>query len=81
MPCGLSVERTLLELDRLTSRSGWAALPAVMKEEVYAVDGPAYFNRPGPRLVDGLELLAALFHPRLFPSRPPGARRIGSMAV
>jgi len=81
MPCGLSVERTLLELDRLTSRSGWAALPAVMQEEVYAVDGPAYFNRPGPRLVDGLELLAALFHPRLFPSRPPGARRIGSMAV
>ena len=45
--------------------------------EVYAVEGPAYFNRPGPRLVNGLELLARLFHPSRFGMAfPEGAQRI-----
>ena len=77
MPCGFSIARTLSELDRLTSRPGWADVPAVRSGEVYAVDGSAYFNRPGPRLVDGLELLASLFYPQRFGNRvPEGAKRI-----
>jgi len=77
MPCGFTIDRTATELDLLTSRPGWKDLPAVQAGAVYAVDGPAYFNRPGPRLVDGVELLAALFHPHRFGRRlPDGARRI-----
>jgi iron complex transport system substrate-binding protein len=77
MPCGFSIERTLAELDRLTSRPGWRDLPAVRSGAVYAVAGPAYFNRSGPRLVNGVELLAALFHPERFGNRlPDGARRV-----
>ncbi len=77
MPCGFRITRTLRELDRLTSRPGWKDLPAVRNGEVYAVEGPAYFNRPGPRLVNGLELLARLFHPSRFGMAfPEGAQRI-----
>jgi iron complex transport system substrate-binding protein len=77
MPCGFSMVQTRSELHRLTCRPGWARLPAVRTGEVYVVDGPAYFNRPGPRLVDGLELLAALFHPQRFGQGiPAGAARI-----
>jgi len=77
MPCGFGIARTLRELDRLTSRPGWKELPAVRTGEVYAVEGPAYFNRPGPRLVNGLELLARLFHPSRFGMAfPEGAQRI-----
>lgn len=77
MPCGFSIDRTCSESDLLTSRPGWNDLPAVRNKQVYAVEGAAYFNRSGPRLVDGIELLAALFHPRRFGNRlPEGARRI-----
>ncbi len=77
MPCGFSIDRTLSEIDRLTSRPHWKELPAVRNGNVFAVEGPAYFNRSGPRLVDGVELLAALFHPKLFNDHlPEGARRI-----
>ena len=51
-------------------------LPAVRVGEVYAVDGSAYFSRPGPRLVDSLEILAEILHPELFAGRfPPRAFR------
>jgi len=77
MPCGFSLDRTATELDLLTARPDWKDLPAVQAGAVYAVEGPAYFNRSGPRLVDGVELLAALFHPHRFGHRfPDGARRI-----
>ena len=77
MPCGFSIDRTRSELDLLTARPGWNDLPAVRKKAVYAVDGTAYFNRSGPRLVDGVELLAALLHPHRFGNRfPEGARRV-----
>jgi iron complex transport system substrate-binding protein len=62
MPCGLPIERTLAELDVLTRLPGWAQLPAVRSGRVWAVDGPAYFNRPGPRIVRGVEVLASLLH-------------------
>jgi len=65
-PCGFDLRRTVVEAERvLPSRNGWAALPAVRHGRVYAVDGNAYFSRPGPRIVDSLELLAELIHPEL----------------
>jgi len=69
MPCGLSRERTMRELPRVTSRAGWASLPAVRDGEVYHADGPSYFNGAGPRLVDGLEILAEILHPEEFPRK------------
>lgn len=63
MPCGFSIERTRSELSLVTSQPWWETLPAVRDRQVYLVNGPAYFNRPGPRLIDGVELLAGLFHP------------------
>jgi iron complex transport system substrate-binding protein len=61
------VARTLQELDTVRQQDGWDTIPAVQTGEVYAVNGHAYFNRPGPRLVDGAELLAGLLHPDHFP--------------
>lgn len=66
LPCGFDVTRTLAEVDILRSHTGWNDLPAVKTGEVYAVNGHAYFNRPGPRLVDGAELMAGLLHPDHF---------------
>lgn len=66
--CGFDIERTLHEASlTLPQRAGWAELPAVQHGRVYAVDGNAYYSRPGPRVVEGLELLAYLLHPHLFP--------------
>ncbi|MBI3854313.1 MAG: cobalamin-binding protein [Planctomycetes bacterium] len=69
MPCGLSRERTLRELPRVTERPGWESIPAVRNGEVWHADGPSYFNGAGPRLVDGLEILAEILHPAEFPRR------------
>ena len=63
MPCGFSIARARKEVPRLTTQAWWTTLPAVRSGRVYLVNGPAYFNRSGPRLVDGIELLAALLHP------------------
>jgi iron complex transport system substrate-binding protein len=57
MPCGFSLERTIEEYRRTPFLQEWKG-PAV-----YAVDGSSYFNRSGPRLVDGVEILAEIFHP------------------
>jgi iron complex transport system substrate-binding protein len=66
-PCGFDLEHTVAEaLQVLPSRTGWNALPAVRQGRVYAVDGNAYFSRPGPRVVDSLEMMAELIHPELF---------------
>jgi iron complex transport system substrate-binding protein len=65
--CGFNVARTTAEAQHiLPQRSGWHDLPAVQNGRVYAVDGNAYFSRPGPRIVESLELLAYLLHPALF---------------
>ncbi|HYZ90964.1 MAG TPA: cobalamin-binding protein [Actinomycetota bacterium] len=63
MPCGMPIDRTLSELDTMTSRPGWGDLPAVRNDRVYVVDASSYFNRPGPRVVRGAEILFGLFHP------------------
>lgn len=76
--CGFSLERTLVDLPGLRSRPGWVDLPAVRSERVYVTDGNAYFSRPGPRLVDSVEILAHALRPDLHPL-PPGltaARRL-----
>jgi iron complex transport system substrate-binding protein len=71
MPCGFDVRRTRTELGRLTGRPGWTELPAVRGSRVYLTDASAYFNRPGPRLVDGLEILASAIHPETFRTSLP----------
>lgn len=76
MPCGFSVERTLRELDVVRHAPGWADLPAVRGAGVYAVDASAYFTRPGPRLVDGVEILATLLHPERMAASPAERDRL-----
>ncbi len=68
MPCGFDERRTLQEWAPLKDLPAWKAIPAVADGRVFAVDGSKFFNRPGPRLVDGLEILARLIHPTLFES-------------
>jgi len=63
MPCGFDLEKTVAESARLSSYVGWNDLPAVRSGRVYAVDANSYFARPGPRVVEGTELLAHLIHP------------------
>lgn len=65
--CGFNVDRTLQDLATIRSIEGWQELPAARSGLVYLADGSQYFNRPGPRLVDSLELLAHAFHPELHP--------------
>jgi iron complex transport system substrate-binding protein len=69
LPCGLSLEQTLKELPRAVARPGWAELPAVRSGRVWHAEGPSYFNGAGPRLVDGVEILAEILHPEVFPRR------------
>lgn len=61
--CGMDAERGAWESTTLTDLPGWFELPAVRSGDCYAVDGNAYFNRPGPRLADSAEILAAILHP------------------
>ena len=63
MPCGFTVAQTRRELAVLEAHEEWRALPAVRAGRVSVVDGSAYFNRPGPRLVESTEILASLVHP------------------
>lgn len=69
--CGFSIVRTLQDLPILERRPGWETLPCVQNRRIYIADGSAYFSRPGPRLVDGLEMLAHTLHPDVHPL-PPG---------
>jgi iron complex transport system substrate-binding protein len=65
--CGFSVERTLQDVTRLPLVPGWLDSPAVRNQQVYVTDGSQYFSRPGPRLVDSLEILAHTLHPLAVP--------------
>ena len=67
-PCGFDLARSLLEAARLRGLSGWHDLSAVRAGRVYVIDGNAYLNRSGPRLVDSLEILGHLIQPERFPS-------------
>lgn len=65
-PCGFDIPRTLEETQLLTSNPVWDKLKAVRAGRVFIGDGNQYFNRPGPRLVESLEILAEVLHPALF---------------
>lgn len=65
-PCGFSIERTLEEMHLLQNHSHWTELKAVKANKVFVLDGNQYFNRPGPRLVESLEILAEIIHPETF---------------
>jgi iron complex transport system substrate-binding protein len=65
-PCGFGVEEAAEQAKQLLQQPGWNDLPAVLTDRVFAVNANAYFARPGPRVVDGVELLAHLIHPELW---------------
>jgi iron complex transport system substrate-binding protein len=73
MPCGFGLERTLEVSAEITSRPGFAELPCAKAGRVIAVDGSSYFNRPGPRIVTGLEILAAAVRAAAGDPLPRGA--------
>jgi iron complex transport system substrate-binding protein len=64
-PCGFGVEEAAEQAKQLLQQPSWNSLPAVLNGRVFAVNANAYFARPGPRVVDGVELLAHLIHPEL----------------
>jgi iron complex transport system substrate-binding protein len=66
LPCGFDLERTHREMAVLAAHPNWQGLRAVRERRVFAVDGNQFFNRPGPRLVESLEILAELLHPGAF---------------
>lgn len=72
-PCGFDIERTRRELLALSAQRGWVRLRAVREGRVYLVDGNAFFHRPGPRLVESLEILAEILHPTSFSFRHQGS--------
>lgn len=65
-PCGYYKEDTIGALARARLPLGWHELPASRAGEVWAVDATSYFSRPGPRVVEGAEILARIIHPELF---------------
>ncbi|MFB3739179.1 MAG: cobalamin-binding protein [Candidatus Velamenicoccus archaeovorus] len=73
MPCGYYLEEAEDEAAQLTTNAEFAETPAAREGAVFAVDATSYFSRPGPRIVDGLEIMAWAVHPDAFPEPPPGA--------
>ena len=67
MPCGFDLARTRAEIDMAISRPEWVTLRAVRERQVYVTDGNQFFNRPGPRLVESVQILGEILHPDLFP--------------
>jgi iron complex transport system substrate-binding protein len=74
MPCGFDLPTTIARARPVVTYPGWSDIPAVRSGRVFAVDANAYFARPGPRVIDGTELLAHLIHPDRFAwNGPAGA--------
>lgn len=71
MPCGCHLDKTVALASKLGAFPHWQDLPAVRDGKVFAVNASSYFARPGPRIVEGTELLAHLLHPEMFPWRGP----------
>jgi iron complex transport system substrate-binding protein len=65
-PCGFNMERAAKDLPVLTNNPQWHQLAAVRNRRVFMADGNQYFNRPGPRIAESLEILAEILHPELF---------------
>lgn len=77
-PCGYKIEDTMHEITTLTGHPAWPGLRAVAEGHVFVADGNAYFNRPGPRLIESAEILAEIFHPDIcdFGHRDEGYRAL-----
>jgi iron complex transport system substrate-binding protein len=76
MPCGYGLEQAILQSHALENIPEFASTPAAKNGQVFAVDGSSYFSRPGPRLIDGLEILAWTLHPEVFPPSPGRVVRV-----
>jgi iron complex transport system substrate-binding protein len=74
-PCGADLESAELQARELLEQTRWSEIPAVQAGDVYAVDASSYFARPGPRLFDGIEILAHILHPDRVPERVAGTFR------
>jgi len=72
MPCGFDLARTRQEMYWLTERPEWSKLRAVQNGAVFLADGNRYFNRPGPRIVESLQILAEILHPETFQPKLEG---------
>lgn len=72
--CGHGVERTRRDLPILEALPGWHQLRARRTCRTYLADGSAYFSRPGPRIVDTLEMIGAMIHPEACRGSPPDYR-------
>jgi iron complex transport system substrate-binding protein len=68
MPCGYNKDRVATECHVEDFPAAWNDLPAIRERRIFAVDASSYFSRPGPRLADGVALLAQILHPDLFPA-------------
>jgi iron complex transport system substrate-binding protein len=66
MSCGFGLQRTIEDIELLRRREGWGKINAVKNNKVYATDASSYYSRPGPRLVEGLEIMAKMIHPEVF---------------
>jgi iron complex transport system substrate-binding protein len=66
IPCGYYAADILRQLEHTQFPADWRELPAVKNDQVWALDATAYFSRPAPRVVDGAEILARIFHPEIF---------------
>jgi iron complex transport system substrate-binding protein len=73
-PCGYDLERTRAEMHWLIARPEWLRMRAVQSSQVYLVEGNQFMNRPGPRVVESLQILAEIFHPGIF---RPNLRAVG----
>ena len=72
MPCGFDLKRTRDEMYWLTDNPNWSKLRAVQSGDVYLADGNQYMNRPGPRVVESLQILAEILHPDQFEPKLKG---------
>jgi iron complex transport system substrate-binding protein len=66
MPCGFDIKRSLEEMHLIENQTGWNQLKAVKNNEVYITDGNQNFNRPGPRILESIQIVAEILYPDLF---------------
>lgn len=66
IPCGYYIKDTVRQLESTSFPAAWKEIAAVKNGDVWALDATSYFSRPGPRVVDGAEILARIFHPDIF---------------
>jgi iron complex transport system substrate-binding protein len=71
MPCGYNAAKNAAEFNTMQIPDAWRKLLAWRERRIFALDANSYFSRPGPRLADGVEIFAHIFHPDLFPDELP----------